>query len=154
MVDGVDVHEPEGGGGEREVGVCRRESEAVGEWDAEGGKGVRERDVARVVVGIGLVRVYGDVRDPAERERSDGLDERKHVSNRVREAARHQMVVAHEEACWARQRDRIRGHEIWGTQCADVARPVGTHRVEDELLDGRLGACVVDDEEAGRGGVV
>lgn len=121
---------------------------------------MRERVVVRVHlgvdvgVGVGIGSADRDVGDPAQRQPSDSLDDRKDTPDRVREATRQEVIVAHEKARRARQRDRVRGHEIRRAERADVPCLCRTRRVEDELLDGRLGACVVDDEEVGRGCVV
>lgn len=114
------MDEAEGGGGDGEVSAGGRESDAVGKGDPEGGKGVRERIVVRVRLGVvdgtgpgpGLGLVDRDVGDPAQRKSSDGFDEWKDVPDRVRETTRQEVIVAHIKTRRGRQRDRIRGHEV------------------------------------------
>lgn len=76
------------------------------------------------------------------------------MPDRVRKTTREEMIVGHVKARRTRQRDRVRRHEIRGPQRADVPCLGQTRRIEDELLDRRVCACVVDDEEVGRAGVV
>ena len=97
----------------------------------------------------------GDVGDPAERQPGDRFDEGRHMPDRTRETPRQEVIVAHIKARRARQRDRVRGHEIRRAERADVPRALDqSRRIEHELLDGRPCARVVDDEEVGRGAVV
>lgn len=139
-INSVYVHDPDRGRGDGEVARVQRD--AVGERDAERGDCVRERVVAD-----------GDVCDPAERQARDGLDEREDVPERG-EAPREQVVVAHEKARRARQRERVRGDKVGRAQRAHVLRLCRERGVEDELLDGRVCARVVDDEKVGGGVVV
>ena len=144
--DGVNIHATERGRGDGEVVAGRRERDAVGERDTGDREGVRERNPVRVHIR----RMDGDVCDPAQREPRNRLDEREDAPDPPREATRHQMVIAHEKARRARQRERVRGHEIGRTQRADVLRLRRPRRVEHKLLDRRPRARVVDDEQGRR----
>ena len=143
----VDVDDPEGGGGHREVRALRRDRKAVCKRDSQGCHRVVERHVRVRVGGVDC-----DVRDPPEGEPSDGFDQGEHVPERW-ETAGHPVVVAHVKARRARHRDRVGGHEIRRAERADVLRLLEALRIEHELLDGRLCAGVVDDEERGWGAV-
>ena len=88
-----------------------------------------------------------DMREPSERESSDRFDNRENMAKRRGKTARHEVVVAHVERRGRRERERIGRDERRRRERAHVRRYAGPRRVEHELLDRRLLAGVVDDEQ-------
>lgn len=148
------MNETEGGGRDGEVGARGRESDAVGKGNTEGGKGMSECIIICIRLGaVGRLRVGlmdRDMGDPAQRKPNEGFDERNDMPDWIRKTTRQEVIVAHIKARWGRQRNRIRGYKVPRPKRADVPRLSDTCRIEHKLLDGRLCARVVDDEEVGR----
>lgn len=144
-VAGVEEDLAEGGGGDGDGCAVWGDGDAVGERDPEAGERVCDRGGFS---GGGVV--HCDVREPAEGEPEERLREREGLAEDGGQAAREQVVVGHVERGGRGERECVRGDEVRGGERADPRRAGGRVPLHRELLDGRLLACVVDDEQVRR----